>query len=164
MLNLLAATVQVTPGPEGDSVIVDPMGPMFMSAVYFLLLLLPVIIILLFFFYKKKLQHQQILAAMEKGLPVKDLMDAPKKKETGWIANISAGIGLIFIAVALLVMYAPAGIYIANHPRNLLVAIPIVIFGMGLTRLLRGYFQKKHEKGDKPEEESEPEALPGGMS
>ena len=163
MLNLLAAAVKVTE-QGGDEVVIDPMGPMMMSAVYLLLVMLPLVLILLFFFYKKKLQHQQILAAMDKGLPVKDLLEPPKQKETGWVANISAGIGLIFVGVALLLIYIPADVYKANSPNILLLIIPVVIFGIGLTRLIRGLFQKKSDKEGKQEEESEPEALPGGMS
>ena len=40
MLNLLAGVVEVTPGPAGEHVVIDPMGPMLMSAVYLFLILL----------------------------------------------------------------------------------------------------------------------------
>lgn len=144
MLNLLASVVEVTGGDEGGHVVIDPMGPMLMSGVYLFLLLSPLILILLFFFYKKKLQHQQILAAMEKGIPVKDLLVSPNEKEKGWILNISAGIGLLFVAIALAIAYYPAGIYEmkGNPGLVILVAIPLVIAGIGLSRLLRGIFQK----------------------
>lgn len=154
MLNLLAAVVEVTE-EGGDKVVVDPMGPMLMSGVYLFLILLPLIILLLFFFYKKKLQHQQIIVAIEKGHPIADLLAAPAQKETGYVANISAGVGLIFVAVALLILYIPAGVYIAhNLPRNSLVVIPIVLIGMGITRLIRGIYQKK-EAGKADDKESE---------
>lgn len=145
MFTLLANAVEVT-GPGGEHVTVNPIGPMLISAFYFFLLMLPIIIILFFFYYKKKLQHQQIMLAIEKGHPVADLLAAPTKKEKGWVTNISAGIGLIFVAIALLFLYVPAGVYIAhNLPRNSLVVIPIVLIGLGLTRLIRGLFQKKAE-------------------
>ena len=140
---LLARMVDIT-GPEGEHFAVDPMGPMLMTAVYLFLVLVPICLILLFFFYKKKLQHQQILAAIEKGHPIEDLLAKPAKQEKGWLSNISAGVGLIFVAIALLILYAPAGVYIGhNLPRNSLVVIPIVLIGLGITRLIRGIYQKK---------------------
>jgi hypothetical protein len=117
---------------------------MLLSAVYLFLILLPIVIILLFFFYKKKLQHQQILAAIEKGLPVTDLLVAPPKKETGWVPNISAGIGLLFVAVAMTIMYFWAELD-EKGPAFLLV-IPVLFAGLGLTRLFRGFFQKSGSK------------------
>jgi len=149
---LLAKVVEVTPTPDGEHVVIDPVGPMLLSAVYLFLLLMPIVLILLFFFYKKKCQHQQILAAIEKGHPVTDLLAAPVKKEKGYVANISAGVGLIFVAIALLVLYGPAGVYIShNLPRNALVVIPIVLIGMGITRLIRGIYQKKEAKQENNE-------------
>jgi hypothetical protein len=161
MLNLLAAVVEVTE-QGGDKVVVDPMGPMLMSGVYLFLILLPLIVILLFFFYKKKLQHQQIMAAIEKGHPIADLLAAPTKKETGYVANISAGVGLIFVAIALLILYVPAGVYMAqNLPRNSLVVIPIVLIGLGITRLIRGIYQKKEDgKADDNKSEISPDLTP----
>ena len=146
---LLARMVDIT-GPEGEHVAVDPMGPMLMSAVYLFLILMPIILIMLFFFYRKKLQHQQILAAIEKGHPISDLLAAPVNKETGWLYNNSAGVGLLIVAIGLLIVYKPMGVYITdNRPGNLLVIIPIILIGMGITRLMRGIYQKK-EKAEKP--------------
>lgn len=158
---LLAKMVDVT-GPGGEHVTVDPMGPMLMSAVYLFLLMLPIVIIMLFFFYRKKLQHQQIIAAIEKGHPISDLLATPAKKEKGWVSNISAGIGLIFVAGALLLLYIPAGVYIAhNLPRNSLVVIPIVLVGIGITRLIRGFYQKKEaDNADGEEAEANPDTAP----
>lgn len=154
MINLLAAVVQVIESPDGDRVIIDPMGPMLMSAVFLFLALLPILVILFFFFYRKKLQHQQILAAMDKGLPIQDFLAVPEKKETGWIPNISAGIGLIVFAILLLIVYYPAGIYrIFDRPLVGFMAIPLVFACVGLSRLLRGIFQraaKKKEDAEKP--------------
>ena len=42
---MLASTVEIT-GGEGQQLVVDPIGPMVMTALYLLLLLLPLIIML----------------------------------------------------------------------------------------------------------------------
>ncbi len=147
MNNLLAAVVEVIESPEGDHVIVDPLMPMLISAVYLFLVLLPILVILLFFFYRKKLQHQQILAAIEKGMPVQDLLVTPAKKETGWIPNFSAGIGLLFIAVMLVILYFQVDVYRTGRISSLgFAAIPVVLAGIGISRLLRGIFQRSSQK------------------
>ena len=149
MVALLANTLQVT-SPTGDHVVISPVAPMLLTALYLLILMIPVVIVQLFFIYKKKLQHLQILAAMEKGLPVTDLLAAPPVKETGWIANVSAGIGLLFVAAALLVLYAPAGVYVSDDlSRSALVVIPIVLIGLAITRLIRGLYMKKQGSAEK---------------
>ena len=162
MFMLLAKVVEVTPTPEGDHVVVDPMGPMLMSALYLFLVLMPIVIILLFFFYKKKCQHQQIMAAIEKGHPIEDLLAAPEKKEKGSAANISAGIGLLLVAGGLFFFYLPLGVYrIDNKPEIYLVFIPVILTGMGITRLIRGLYQKKEAKKEGHEEtRAMPESAP----
>ena len=92
MVNLLAkGIVEVTTGSNGETVVIDPMMPMLMSGVYLFLVMLPILAIIFFFIYTKKLQNQQIMAAIEKGMPVQDLLVVPVRKERGWIPNISAG-------------------------------------------------------------------------
>lgn len=158
MFTLLAKVVEVIPTPDGEHVVIDPMGPLFMSAIFLFLLLLPIIIILLFFFYKKKLQHQQILAAIEKGHPIEALLAKPVNKEKGWLYNISAGVGLLLVAGCLILVYSPMGVYRSGHrPENFLIFIPIILIGMGITRLMRGIYQKKEaNKLEAPETMSEP--------
>ncbi len=154
IMPVLAAVVDITGGEEGGHVVVDPMGPMAMSALYLFLILLPLLLILLIVFYKKKYQHQQILAAMEKGLPITDLITKPqpRNREVNWVSNLSAGIGFLFVGLAL------AGFFVWRNvasgveslePKFLI--IPIVIAGLGLIFLFRGILQRNYEK-QKPKE------------
>ena len=146
---VLAAVVDITGGEEGGHVVVDPMGPIFMGAIYLFLALLPLILILLLIFYKKKLQHQQILMAMEKGLPISDLITKPqpRNREVNWVSSLSAGIGFLFVGLAL------AGFFVwtkvASSVESLepeFLIISIVVFGLGLIFLFRGILQRNYEK------------------
>lgn len=163
MINLLAkGIVEVTTGSDGETVVIDPMMPMLMSGVYLFLVLLPILAIIFFFIYKKKLQNQQIMAAIEKGMPVQDLLAVPVRKEREWIPNISAGIGLLFVAIAMAIVGFFAGIYDDADPGSLIIfmAILLVIGGIGLTRLLRGIFQKAANGSLSPEKIGQPSSTP----
>lgn len=164
MVNLLAkGIVEVTTGSNGETVVIDPMMPMLMSGVYLFLVLLPILAIIFFFIYTKKLQNQQIMAAIEKGMPVQDLLVVPVRKERGWIPNISAGIGLLFVAIAMAIVGFFAGIYGDDaDPGSLIIfmAILLVIGGIGLTRLLRGIFQKAANGNLSPEKIGQPSSTP----
>jgi hypothetical protein len=144
---VLAAVVEVTDGNDGSHVVIDPMVPMAMSALYLLLILLPFLLVLLLAFYRNKYRHQQILTAMEKGLPITDLIAKPRNKEVNWVRSLSAGIGFIFTGLALVGFFVWMNLspHTQSPPPPFLI-IPIVIFGLGLIFLFRGILQKNYEK------------------
>ena len=143
MTPILAAMMEATGGDQGGHVVIDP--PMFAGALIIFLLLLPLLMAIGVVYYKKKWQHQQILAAIEKGIPVSELMARPANG-INWIRNLSAGIGLLVIAVILffVVKEATDGM---NPDAIAWLVIPAVIFGLGLMFLLRGVLQRKAEQG-----------------
>lgn len=157
MIELLANTVEVS-GPSGQNISFSPVAPMLLTALLLFIMMIPIVIVLLFFFYKKKLLNQQIILAIEKGHPIADLLQVPAREDKGWISNFSAGIGLLFIAVAILFLFKIAGVYVTNHAKNFLVVIPIVLIGLAITRLIRSYYQRKLAK---EEDKKNISALPG---
>jgi hypothetical protein len=158
MMSLLAKGMVDVTSAGGDHVMVDPMGPIYMGSIYLLLILLPVILILLLVFYKKKLQHQQILVAMEKGLPISDLIEKPRNKEVNWVRSLSAGIGFLFIGLLLTAIWG--WLYVTGEPRTasiIWLVIPILISGWGLIFLTRGILQKNYEKRKQKENAAPPQ-------
>jgi hypothetical protein len=148
LFGVLANIVEVT-SPDGEHVVVDPFEPMMISALYLFLLLLPILLILLLIYYRKKYQHQQILMAMEKGIPVTDLIAKPvqRDREINWVRSLSAGIGFLFIGLTM------AGLWLWTNKASgvtsfapAFLIIPIVIGGAGLIYLFRGLLQKSCEK------------------
>lgn len=152
LLPVLGAVVDVT-GGGGEHVTIDPMGPMLMSAVYLFMIILPILFLLLILFYRKKYQHQQILAAIEKGIPVTDLIakPVPQNREINWIRSLSAGIGLLFVAIMLTAVTA-----FTNKGVGFVIT-SIIIGGVGLIYLLRGVLQRRYDKKQEELPPAQPE-------
>jgi ABC-type polysaccharide/polyol phosphate export permease len=160
IMPVLAAVVDITGGEDGGHVMIDPLMPMLMSALYLFLIILPLLFILGIVFYKKKYQHLQILTAMEKGLPITDLIARPqiRNREVNWVRSLSTGIGFIFTGLALAGFFvwtnvAP-GVTSVDSP---FLILPIVIFGLGLIFLFRGILQKNYEKQKQKENTAPPQ-------
>jgi hypothetical protein len=146
---LASAMIDVTGGPDGGHVLVDP--PVAWGVVCLFILLLPLLVLLVLSYYRSKFRHQQILAAMEKGVPVSELMARPAH-EINWVRNLSAGIGFLFIAVVMTILFFVARAVSTDAMRASAIAwlvIPAVIFGLGLIFLLRGILQRNCEKSEK---------------
>lgn len=148
-MSMLGAVVEVTSGGGVDRVIVDPLMPMLISALFLFLILLPILFILGIVYHKKKFQHEQILAAMEKGIPISDLVakPTPRDKEINWVRSLSAGIGFMFIGAVLALLWvwmkeAPG--VTSMDPKFLI--IPVITGGIGLIYLTRGLLQRGCEK------------------
>ncbi len=155
---LLASGVVEVTGVGGDHVVVDPMVPMFMAAVYMFLILLPFVMVLLLGFYRSKHRHLQILAAMEKGLPISDLIAKPRNREVNWVRSLSAGIGFLFVGLALAGFFVCTRIAsVGGRIEPLFLIIPIVVFGLGLIFLFRGILQKNYEKQKQKENTAPPQ-------
>ena len=122
--------------------------------------LLPITIIIISFFFvvvlllilglfehlKKRLEHKQILAAIEKGIPLSELKP-PKPQSAGpsWIRYISVGVALIVAAFMMFLFYnwGPGGIVIA------------VLAGTGVAWTIRGLLHRKYElKGQQVDQNS----------
>ncbi len=108
----------------------------------FLGLSTPLIIIGLIYYIKKRLEHKQIMAAIEKGTPLSDLRPV---KPTGplWIKNLTVGIALLIVAVGFVCMQLLRG-YDGERSGWFLAAV--ILFAVGIARLIRGLLQRKTEK------------------
>ena len=110
----------------------------------------PIIIVSLIYYLKKRLEHKQIMAAIEKGTPLSELMLVPPAKPTGplWIKNLTAGIALLIVAVALvgiwLVHLSHEGYGYDGSFGYLLVGV--ILFAIGISRLIRGLLQRKTQQ------------------
>ncbi len=121
---------------------------------------IPITIVLISFFFvavillilglfehlKKRLEHKQILAAIEKGIPLSELKP-PKPQPAGpsWVRYISVGVALIVAAFVLFLFrdWNPGGIVIA------------VLLGTGAAWTIRGLLHRKYEsKGQQVDQNS----------
>ena len=113
----------------------------------------PLIIIGLIYYYKKRLEHKQIMAAIEKGIPLSELIPA---KPTGpaWIKHLTFGI--ILLAIALGVGFVRPG------PKGPMLFVAIILGGVGVAQVIRGLLYRKYQPSDK--NNIAEDKKPGGIS
>jgi hypothetical protein len=98
----------------------------------------PIIIIGVIYYLKKRLEHKQIMAAIEKGTPLSEIMpQKPKPAGPAWIKFVSTGIMLIIIGL---------GFTFLNpmHTSDVGALIFAVLCGVGVGLLIRGLLHRKY--------------------
>ena len=122
---------------------------------------MPFIVIGMVYYFKKKLEHKQVLAAIEKGVPISELnlrkLKAKEDDQTtgpGWVKDITKGITCLIIAVGIgIILYCSIILHRGPAHSSLLWIIPIIFFGNGIGLVIRGMMRRKYEK--QPEKESD---------
>jgi thiol:disulfide interchange protein len=100
----------------------------------------PIIVVGVIYYLKKRLEHKQIMAAIEKGTPLSEIIP-PKPKPAGpaWIKYVSIGIALLIIAVGLIFIGS-----IDLGPRGVTRLIVFILLGIGVAWLIRGLLHRKY--------------------
>ena len=98
----------------------------------------PIIVVGVIYYLKKRLEHTQILAAIEKGMPRAEIIP-PKPKPAGpaWIKYVSTGIALIIVGL---------GFTFLNpmHTNDVGALIFVILCGIGVAMLIRGLLHRKY--------------------
>ena len=112
------------------------LGPSFGVFIILLGVSIPIIVVGVVYYLKKRLEHKQIMTAIEKGMPLSEIMP-PKPKPAGpaWIKYVSAGIMLIIIGI---------GFTFFDPMRNPSIFIFVVLSGVGAGILIRGLLHRKY--------------------
>ena len=116
----------------------------------------PILVFGLVYYHKKKMDHKEILAAIEKGVPVSELSIGTKKqnKNNGpeWIQDQSKGVTLLIIGIgigfAFLLFLGPLH---RAGTMNVMWIIPVVFLGNGIGLMIRAKMRRKYEKPETPE-------------
>jgi predicted phage tail protein len=103
----------------------------------------PLIILFLFYYFKKRLEHRQIMAAIEKGTPLSELIPPKPPKQTGplWIKNLTGGIALVLMATGIALM-AILGVGDSDILAGLCL-VAVILFAVGVSRIIAGVLQRK---------------------
>ena len=120
----------------------------------FIALSTPIIVVGIVFYFKKKLDHKEILAAIEKGMPLSELKPAKTRKSgPGWIQDLTKGIACLIIGVGLIPMVlmltgsvAEAVGQISQGVFATFWILPLVFLGNGIGQIISGVLRRKHEK------------------
>jgi hypothetical protein len=113
---------------------------------------IPFLIVGMVYYYKKKLEQKQILAAIEKGVPVAELNIGTKKQNKnegpGWIQDQSKGITLTLIGVGTAVAFWFLVANLGGGVFHVMWIVPIVFLGNGIGFLVRSNMRRKYEKSE----------------
>ena len=130
----------------------------------------PIIVCALAFYFIKRLKHKEILAAIEKGVPISELNleEARKPKDTSpdWIKDISSGVIFLLIAAGFTALLLLGIFKIATTSGTyplFLVAIPIVFFSVGVGMLIRGIMRRKYEPQNSTSDETNEDEIEVGV-
>ena len=97
----------------------------------------PIIVVGVVYYLKKRLEHKQIMAAIEKGTPLSELLPPkPQLAGPGWIRYMSIGIMLPIISLGFLLGGAHQTI------------IAFALIGVGAGWLVRGLLHRKYHLKD----------------
>jgi hypothetical protein len=126
----------------------DPIVGGLTAFIVFVGLSTPIIVVGLIYYFKKRLAHKQIMAAIEKGTPLSELV--PPAKPTGplWIKNLTAGIALLIISAGLVVIgfICCEGEIPDDDDIWMLFIVGLILFGIGVSHLIRGLLQRKTQQ------------------
>ena len=111
---------------------------------------MPILIIGMVYYHKKKLEQKQILAAIEKGVPVAELNIGTKKQDKsegpGWIQDQSKGITLLVIGIGITIAFWFFVTSLGGGVFNVMWIVPVVFLGNGIGLLIRSNMRRKYEK------------------
>lgn len=104
-----------------------------------------VLVIGLVCYFAKRLEHKQIMAAIEKGVPLSELRPL-KPKLTGplWIKYLTHGIVVLAIALA----FAFAG------PDNPVLFVAFILCGVGIASIVRALLYRKYQPQIQPSDKN----------
>lgn len=105
----------------------------------------PIFIIGVAVVIKRQLEHKQIMAAIQKGIPLSELRPLRQRQNGAtWIRRITVGIVLIVIGLAFIVAGPMVGVV-----HRLFVGL--VLCGIGIASVVRGVLQRKYEPQSQPQ-------------
>ena len=117
---------------------------------------MPILIIGMVYYHKKKLEQKQILAAIEKGVPVAELNIGTKKQSKsqgpGWIQDQSKGITLLVIGIGIAIAFWFFVTSLGGGVFNVMWIVPVVFLGNGIGLLIRANMRRKYEKTELEEQ------------
>ena len=109
----------------------------------------PIIAVGLIYYLTKRLEHKQIIAAIEKGTSLSELRPT-RPARPDWIKNLTAAIALLIIAFGVICIQLVYGwgFYNGELTEDGAIAgfIALVLFALGISRLIRGLLQRKTQK------------------
>ena len=120
--------------------------PFLIGALPFIVGIIIIVVLFRYLLGKKQLEHQQIMAAIEKGTPLSELRPVKQeKKEVDWIKSLTGGITCLLIGSGLIIIMLFTNRCIFGDSRVGLF-IAVVLLAVGIARIIRGILRRKYDK------------------
>jgi len=115
-----------------------------------LALVSPLILVGILYYLMKRLDHRQIMAAVEKGIPLSEIMP-PKPQPVGpaWIRYVSGGVAMVIIGLGV--------IWCGGFERAPEVVVAFVVLGVGAGWLTKGLLHRKYYLKTQPDRNAAPQ-------
>lgn len=143
---ILALTIQ---DGNGGSKIDIGSWPFIIGSLPFIVMICLIVMLTWYFLSKKRFEHQQILAAIEKGTPLSELRPL-KKTGANWIRSLTAGIAFLLMGIGIAIISLLSifvGGFFPDESAGFGLLIPVVIFiAIGIAGIIRGILQRKADK------------------
>jgi uncharacterized membrane protein len=122
--------------------------PFILGALPFVVLIVITVMLFRYLLSKKQLEHQQIIAAIEKGTPLPELKPIiQQKKEVDWIRSLTVGIAFLLMGVGMVIISLISfNYYSADNASFGLFIASVVLFAIGTAGIIRGILQRKYDK------------------
>jgi hypothetical protein len=114
----------------------------FIVAIVFASIIALAIVIGFVVYFAKRLEHKQILAAIEKGIPPAKLKSAEiKSAGPAWIKYITEGIIVLAVAAAFALCFER----LSGHDRGPGFFVAVILCGVGIALIVRGLLYRKYQ-------------------
>jgi hypothetical protein len=108
----------------------------------------PIMVIGVIYYLKKRFEHRQIMAAIEKGTPLSEIMPLkPQPVGPAWIRYVSAGVAMVVIGLGV--------IWRGGFDPEVVVAF--VVLGVGAGWLTKGMLYRKYYLKTQPDRNTGPQ-------
>jgi hypothetical protein len=133
---------------EGGTVDIG-IAPFVLGSLPFVVLISLIVMLTWYHLSKRRFEHQQILAAIEKGTPLSELMPVKQqKKEVNWIKNLTVGIAFLIMGIGMVIIASISKVsaYPDKDAGFGLFIASVIFLELGTASTIRGILLRKYDK------------------
>lgn len=137
--------MKITGGPDGGTVDIG-VWPFIVGSLPFVVMICLIVMLTWYFLNKKRFEHQQILAAIEKGTPLSELRPL-KKTGADWIRSLTAGIAFLLMGLGIItIMLLTSKPIFSFGDTRIGLFLAVIFLAVGAAGIIRGTLQRKYDK------------------
>ncbi len=130
--------------PNGGTVDIGS-WPFIVGSLPFVIVIVLIVMLTWYFFNKKRFEHQQILVAIEKGIPISELRPIPKKDCT-WIESLAIGIFFLIVGPSLSIIVLLIKGFVLDKGAAVALIFSMAMIAIGIASVIASILRRKAEK------------------